>query len=343
MNSVKSVLWNSDQRRPRTLWRLVGQIAALLVVMLLVQMALGAFVVGAALAGRGLNMHQLSDPQALQRLITQDPRLMLLMQLSLTAAITLSVWFSGRFLDRRPFANFGLHLNHDWWVDLGFGLFQGAALMLVIFLIELAAGWITITDTFSTRQPGARFVPALLPPLIAFLAVGFHEELFSRGYQLQNLAEGLNWRVVGPRGAIVTSTALTSALFGLLHAANPNATPVSTFYLVIAGFHLAAGYVLTGELAIPIGQHITWNFFQGNVFGFPVSGSDFTSATFIRIEQGGPELWTGGAFGPEAGFLGLAAMLVGVLLTALWVRWRYGQLGLHVSLARPPECTERAV
>ncbi|MFW6115654.1 MAG: CPBP family intramembrane glutamic endopeptidase [Chloroflexota bacterium] len=337
MNFARGILWNRDQRRPRALWRLSGQLVALLIVMLLMQIVLGGLVVGAVLARGGVSIDQLSDPQVLQRLITQDPRLMLLMQLSLTVAITLSVWFSGRFLDRRPFASFGFNLTRDWWIDLGFGLFQGAALMLVVFLVQLAAGWITITDTFSTRQVGARFLPALLPPLITFLAVGYHEELFSRGYQLQNLAEGLNWRVVGPRGAILISTALTSVLFGLLHAANPNATLVSTLYLIIAGFHLAAGYVLTGELAIPIGQHITWNFFQGNVFGFPVSGSDFTSATFIRIEQGGPDLWTGGAFGPEAGFLGLAAMLFGTLLTVLWVRWRYGEIGLHLPLAQPPE------
>lgn len=342
MSLARNVLWNSNQHRPRALWRLVVQLAALLIVMLLAQIVLGGFVVGAVLAGRGVTVDRLSDPQALQRLITQDPWLMLLMQLSLTVAITLSVWFSGRFLDHRPFANFGFSMTRDWWIDLGFGLFQGAALMLVIFLVQLVAGWITIVDTFSTRQPGASFLPALLPPLLTFLAVGYHEELFSRGYQLQNLAEGLNWRIVGPRGAILISTALTSALFGLLHAANPNATLVSTLYLTIAGFHLAAGYVLTGELAIPIGQHITWNFFQGNVFGFPVSGSDFTSATFIRIEQGGPDLWTGGAFGPEAGFLGLVAMLFGVLLTVLWVGWRYGEIRLHLPLARPPERPEAA-
>jgi hypothetical protein len=320
----------------------MGQGVLLVIIIIVAQIAVGTLVIGALVAGGGITPDQLSDPRALQQLITQNPRLMLVLQLSTGVPIVLSVWIAGRFLDRRPFADFGLHLDRDWWIDLGFGLMQGAALMLLIFLVELAAGWITVTDTFATRQPEARFVPAILPPLATFLAVGFYEELFSRGYQLQNLAEGLNWGIIGPRGAILVATALSSAVFGVLHAMNPNATPISTLYLVIAGFLLASGYLLTGELAIPIGLHITWNFFQGNVFGFPVSGTDFRSATFIRIEQGGPELLTGGPFGPEAGFIGLAAMIVGILWTIAWVRWRRGEVGLHLALAQPPERPQEA-
>jgi hypothetical protein len=87
-------------------------------------------------------------------------------------------------------------------------------------------------------------------------------------------------------------------------------------------------------LAIPIGLHITWNFFQGNVFGFPVSGTD-AGATFIAIEQGGDALVTGGAFGPEASLIGIGAMVLGCALTVLWVRLRYGSAGIREKLATP--------
>ena len=133
------------------------------------------------------------------------------------------------------------------------------------------------------------------------------------------------------------ATLLSSAVFGLLHLGNPNAGFISTFNIFVAGALLfALGVLLTGELAIPIGVHITWNFFQGNVFGFPVSGIEFRMATFISIQQGGPELWTGGAFGPEAGLLGLAAILLGGALTATWVRWRSGRARLRTQLAEYP-------
>ena len=93
------------------------------------------------------------------------------------------------------------------------------------------------------------------------------------------------------------------------------------------------------ELAIPIGLHIAWNFFQGNVYGFPVSGNDFRSATFVAAAQGGPELWTGGAFGPEAGLLGLGATVAGAALIVVWVRARRGHVALVASVTQPPKQT----
>jgi hypothetical protein len=56
------------------------------------------------------------------------------------------------------------------------------------------------------------------------------------------------------------------------------------------------------------------------VFGFPVSGT--TSFTLIRQIETGPDVMTGGAFGPEAGLTGLAASLIGMALIIAWGRWR---------------------
>src|SRR5215207_2351265 len=84
-----------------------------------------------------------------------------------------------------------------------------------------------------------------------------------------------------------------------------------------------------GELAIPIGLHITWNFFQGAIYGFPVSGFGAFSPTLLTTEQGGPDLWTGGSFGPEGGLLVPSIMLLGMSLVALWTHLRTGKVSLH--------------
>ena len=101
-------------------------------------------------------------------------------------------------------------------------------------------------------------------------------------------------------------------VFGILHLGNPNATWISAAGIFLAGIFLAYGYTSTKQLWLPIGLHIGWNFFEGVVFGFPVSGLDMFTLT--RITVSGPELVTGGAFGPEAGLILLPALALGFSL-----------------------------
>jgi membrane protease YdiL (CAAX protease family) len=249
------------------------------------------------------------------------------------AAVLLSTWLVVRFIDRRPWSQMGLQFDRSWWLDLLFGLFLGALLMTFIFVVEYLAGWVQVDDFFVVDLNAAPFIVALIGPLVVSLVISIIEELLARGYQMRNLAEGLNIPSIGPALAIVASWVISSSLFGLLHVFNPNATVLSTLYLMLTGVFFGLGYVLTGRLGLPIGLHFAWNFVQGNIFGFPVSGNIFGGATVIDIEQGGPPLWTGGAFGPEAGLLGIAAILLGCLLTLLWVRARYKQIAFYLPLA----------
>lgn len=313
---------NPREHRLRAVWRLLLQIVLLVVVSGLSSVAL-ILIAGVPFDGVG------------DAAVASLP-LSLALSIVGLVAIVASIWLTGRFLDRRRFSGFGVRVREKgWWTDLGFGLFLGAFLMACIFLVELSAGWISVTGGFQTVVERS-FVLAIIDPLVLFVCVGIQEELLSRGYQLTNLAEGLNYPGVGPRGALVLAWVISSSIFGLLHVANPGATLISTINISLAGIFLGVGYVLTGSLAIPIGLHITWNFFQGSVFGFPVSGMDTIGATFVETQQGGPDALTGGAFGPEAGLLGVGAMVTGFLLIVLWVRLRSGRAALETSIAEPP-------
>jgi membrane protease YdiL (CAAX protease family) len=315
-------LWNPSEHRLRTFWRLILQI--FLYVLLSIIVAVGLSLVSPLIDPRFLSTIP-QNSTAYLIISTLSPILTLL-------GITVSVWVTGKWIDHRKFSDFGLHFNHQFLKDICFGLGLGAILMTGIFLIELAAGWIQITGTYQTTLKGIPFMLGLIQTIILFVCVGIFEELFSRGYQLRNLAEGLNYHYLGSQWALIGGWSLSSLIFGLLHAANPNASIISTVNIVIAGLFLGLGYILTGELAIPIGIHITWNFFQGNVYGFPVSGTT-PIVTFISIQQGGPEILTGAAFGPEAGILGLLAMVIGSMMTILWVWKNYRQVKFKESLA----------
>ena len=335
-NRILSVFWNSNERRLRAVWRLIvqgiyfGALLAVLVVLLVT--AIVAFTIADEAGALPVS---LSRSDVLGLVITLTAPIEPLLR-------AVSVWLAGLFPDRRRLSDFGVRLSLNWWIDFAFGLALGAVLMGFVFTVELAAGWITITGMLQGQQlpdlaPGMAMpsVPvgvAILFSLLLFVAVGIGEEFFSRGYQLKNMAEGLGF--LKPKGAIIIATVASSVIFGLMHAGNPNANVISIFTLFLAGVFLALGYILTGELAIPIGLHITWNFFQGNVFGFPVSGLN-AGATLIAIKQGGNDLITGGAFGPEAGLIGIAAMILGSILMILWIRVRYGRVGLWEKLTVP--------
>jgi len=244
---------------------------------------------------------------------------LLLSQVSELFAITLSVFFARRLLDKRTFSSLGLKIKRLSLIDVlaGFGI---AFLMMgLVYLFELSMGWVTFDGFAWTKDPIRTVISQTLFYLFAYILVGWNEELLSRGYHLQNLASGLDmkWAVI-----------IASILFSLLHVLNPYASWTSLIGIFLAGVFLGYGYTRTRQLWLPIGLHIGWNFFEGVVFGFPVSGT--INYTLIDTVVNGPELWTGGSFGPEAGLVILLALLLGVFLVYVYTkdRSRYDRQGV---------------
>lgn len=311
MKVVQSIFWNVGQHRLRGGWRLAIQF--ILFLMVLVGVAIFASAIG-----RGAGAATIGA----------------LFYLGSGLGV---IWLMSRYIDHRPLADYGLHLTHTWWADLGFGLALGAGIMTGIFLSLRAAGWVSITGSAVTdyRLP---FAAAFMIKVLEYTVIGINEELTFRGYQLKNLAEGLVGKRIGPRAAIASAVLLSSLVFGIAHLINASvsdadATRLSTFNIILGGLLLGLPYVMTGELALSIGLHITWNLFEGTVYGFAVSGSSQTTH-LLSIQQAGPQVWTGGAFGPEAGLVATIWMLVGCCLTAAWVSWGRREVRVYTPLAR---------
>lgn len=180
-------------------------------------------------------------------------------------------------------------------LGLGFGFF------IVVVGIMCAAG----LYHFEAFRADADSLAAILVSFFGFLMVGVGEEIVFRGVLFRWIDE--KW---GFAAALIAS----SLLFGLMHIFQPAATLWSSFAIAVeAGLLLGAAYKYSGTLWLPIGIHWAWNFTQGNIFGFAVSGSDAGDA-LIQASVSGPDILTGGAFGAEASVISL---LVGLALS-LW-------------------------
>lgn len=240
------------------------------------------------------------------------------------------VWLAGRWLDRRRFTDFGFHLDREWWLDLGVGFSLGALTLTIVFLVERAAGWLEIESIAQSRLDGGfPLVGAAI--LLNLAAVGVMEELTFRGYQLRNLAEGLPARG-GHRSRVASAWLATSLLFGLAHVLGPNASAMGGLNVALAGLLLGWGYVVTGELALPIGLHVGWGLFEEFVYGLPNSGQA-PVGWLIGSRVEGPELWTGGAFGPEAGVLVTLMIALDALCITAWVKHRGRWRGIREEIS----------
>ncbi|WP_158278697.1 CPBP family intramembrane glutamic endopeptidase [Rhodohalobacter mucosus] len=217
------------------------------------------------------------------------------------------IWFAAKKLDKRSIRNYGLSLSGSWVRDFAAGNIMAAASMTFLFLISLTMDWVRI-DAFQFHFD-IQFISGLLYLLLLMTAVSVWEEIYFRGFLITNLKEGLYLRSWGNRGAVLLAVLISSVFFGLMHSWNPNADWASTLNISIAGLVFAYPYIVTNSIAIPIGMHLSWNFFQGAVFGLPVSGTTFEHI-LMTVDVTGPEVFTGGQFGPEAGAAGLIGLMM---------------------------------
>ncbi len=202
----------------------------------------------------------------------------------------LTVWIFRKFIDRKSFVSLGFRLQ-AYKKDLMAGLAWGIGLITAGFIILLASRSISLT--------GLHFNPAtFFSFLLLFIIVAFNEEIMIRGYVLNNLMTSFN------RYAALL---ISAVIFAVLHLGNPNMSGLAFVNLLLAGLILGIYYIYMRNLWFSIGMHLTWNFFEGPVYGFAVSGMD--ARGIVQQEVVSNHWLTGGAFGFE-GSLVLTVILV---------------------------------
>lgn len=186
------------------------------------------------------------------------------------------------------------------------GLFMGPAVLGTSALLMMAAGHLEWTDI--VFDPSSLFVSLGLMAMIAF-----SEELVFRGYILGNLMDSFSNKWV----ALV----LSSLCFAIFHFANPGLHTLAFANLFLAGLLLGINYIYTRNLWFSFCFHLSWNFFQGPILGFKVSG--LTLPSLLVAEPKGDLFITGGDFGLEGSILNTVISVIALCVLALVYEKKY--------------------
>jgi len=178
---------------------------------------------------------------------------------------------------------------------------------LLISLAILFMGALILSVTKKLYLTNAVFsVDYFITAIVLYIVVAFTEEIVFRGYLLQNLMDSINrwWALT-----------LVSLLFAVLHLQNGGVTPLAFLNVFIGGLLLGMNYIFTRNLWFGIFFHFGWNFFQGSVLGFNISGTGIEQGSSIFLQRTvGEEYFTGGNFGFEGSLictlLGLAMFVI---------------------------------
>ena len=225
-------------------------------------------------------------------------------------------YLCARYLEGLPFRSLGLTFHNGWLRDLLIGLVLGFASLLIA--VAIASPGLSFSIGTAGFLPTAQSMTGLA--VLLFIAALAEEAMF-RGYVLQSFSRAkLAWLGI----------LLTSVPFGLAHLSNPNVVRGVTFAnTALAGIWLAAAYLRTRSLWLPLGIHWSWNWALGGICGIPISGMTLGSHPLITSADKGPNWLTGGSYGIEGG----VACTISLLLITLFL-WRTKLISATPELKR---------
>ncbi|HFI0158202.1 TPA: lysostaphin resistance A-like protein [Streptococcus suis] len=206
------------------------------------------------------------------------------------AFISLAIILWARFVEKSPWLGLGM-TKKGAFKDFILGWGIGAAMLITCVLLMWGFGAIRISSVQFSPQLFGEFLVLVL----AWSVQGTTEELLTRGWMFSSLSAKYNI----PVGALVSSL-----FFTFLHLGNDGISLIPLLDLTLFAILACLVMLKTGNLWVISGIHAAWNCFQGNVFAFPVSGSQAGQA-FISVNTSGPDWLSGGAFGVEGSIISL--------------------------------------
>lgn len=197
-----------------------------------------------------------------------------------------------------PFSGLGLSLK-GW----GRSLLRGA--LFVVFLYVVGFGLSLLLG--AVEVVGFLFSPiSLMVSLLLYFFVAVTEEVIGRGFILGRMLDGGINKFV--------ALFISAVLFSLMHLFNPNFAFVPFLNIMLAGCFLGASYIYTRNLCFPIALHWFWNWIQGSVLGYKVSGNEFSNENLLILHFPEENLINGGTFGFEGSILCSLLLVLGTVI-----------------------------
>lgn len=278
------IIFFDSEHKLRAVWKILLTFVffyALLFILTIVFTS--CYLIFKVILGNGININKITDQ------ISGDNFYNFCTYIIQALSMILPVILFWKVFEKKPIRDLGLTIPIKHFKDLLKGLLLGGGCITVIFIVLYLSGQITLVNSWFS--PNISWM--LVNDLIIMFLVALNEELFARGYCMGVLAESTSNRFI--------IYIVPAIIFSAMHSMNPNINIIGFVNIFIIGLFLGYMFRTTGNLWMPIGYHMAWNFFQGSVFSFPVSGLYFQGIFSIQLNE--TNIFNGGAFGPEGGLI----------------------------------------
>ncbi len=275
-------------------WKVFGKIVVFIIFYFIISTILQAAIIFLQALIINGNISEALSPEFLRN--TSSTTNLLLSQIANFAALFISLILFVRVIDHKKISSLGFSFKRRF-LDCISGFVLATVIISAGFFIILGIGKIQI----EYRQFNAEYI---ILSFITFILVAISEETLCRGYLLGNLMN-----VTNKFAALIIS----SLIFSLLHLFNPNINILSIVNIFLAGIILGASYIYTRNLWFPIFFHLYWNFLQGPIFGFNVSGLNMSQSVFVQ-NYSVKDIMNGGDFGFEGSVFCSILITLGIIL-----------------------------
>ena len=205
-----------------------------------------------------------------------------------------------KVIEKNALSSLGF-VKRNWLKYLGWGIMFSLVQMGVIALVYQVSGIGSFELNELSLEP-ILFILGLFP---FWLLQGGTEEVATRGWLLTRIAARTN---------LPLSIVISSSLFGILHMGNAGVTFLSVLNIILDGVLAGLLFIYTDSIWLVVAQHGTWNYVQGNLLGFQVSGTGADTSIFSFTMGSGPDWLTGGTFGAEGSIITTLVLLVSLVI-----------------------------